>query len=106
MDRVRAQDTPGFREDLTIVAVAPNEDYVAFAGVWVVPENGIAYVEPVATDPLYRRLGLGRAAVVEALRRARDAGARTAWVGSDQEFYRSFGFRVTCTTNMYLRQLS
>jgi predicted N-acetyltransferase YhbS len=104
-ERVRAQDTPGFRRDLTIVAVEPGGDYVAFAGMWVVPENRIAYVEPVATDPAHRRLGLGRAAVVESLRRARSEGAETAWVGSDQEFYVSIGFEVTSRTDLYIRPL-
>lgn len=104
--RIRAQDTPGFRRDLTIVAVTPGDDYVSFAGLWVVPENRIAYVEPVATDPDYRRLGLGRAAVVESLRRAQAEGAEVAWVGSDQEFYASMGFEVTSRTNLYVRPLA
>jgi predicted N-acetyltransferase YhbS len=102
-DRVRAQATPGFRRDLTIVAVAPDDEYASFAGMWVVPQNRVAYVEPVATDPDHRRLGLGRAAVVEALRRARNAGAIAAYVGSDQPFYASIGFEVTCQTNLYVR---
>ena len=101
--RIRAQETPGFRRDLTMVAVEPDGEYVSFAGLWVVPENRITYVEPVATDPRYRRLGLGRAVVVESLRRARAAGAETAWVGSDQDFYTSFGFEVTSHTALYIR---
>ena len=79
---------------------------MSFAGLWVVPENRIAYVEPVATDPDYRRLGLGRAAVVESLRRAQAEGAEVAWVGSDQEFYASMGFEVTSRTNLYVRPLA
>jgi ribosomal protein S18 acetylase RimI-like enzyme len=81
--REHAQRAPNFRRDLTIVAVAPNGDYASFAGMWVVAENRVAYVEPVATDPAYRRMGLGRAAVLESIRRAGAGGARVA---SDQKF--------------------
>jgi hypothetical protein len=62
--REHMQRAPGFRKDLTIVAITPEGDYASFAGMWIVPENRIAYVEPVATDPEYRRMGLGTAADV------------------------------------------
>jgi predicted N-acetyltransferase YhbS len=86
------------------VAVAPNDEYVSFAGMWIVPENGVAYIEPVATDPDYRRKGLGRAVVVETLRRVRSEGAATAHVGSDVPFYRSMGFDVTSHTDFYVKR--
>jgi len=85
---------PNFRKDLTIVVVAPDGNYVSYSGMWVVPENRIAYVEPVATDPDYRRMGLGKAAVLESIRRAAAMGANVAWVGSDQEFYKAIGFET------------
>jgi predicted N-acetyltransferase YhbS len=103
--RIRAQQTPGFRRDLTIVAVAPSGEYASFAGMWIVPENRVGYVEPVATDPDHRRMGLGRAAVVETLRRVAAAGAVTACVGSDLPFYRSIGFEVTASTDFYVKSL-
>jgi predicted N-acetyltransferase YhbS len=58
---------------------------------WV-PAHHYAYVEPVATDPNYRRLGLGRAAVLEGVRRCGALGAALAYVGSDQPFYQALGF--------------
>ena len=84
---------PNFRKDLVTVAVAPDGNYVSYGGIWVVPENKLAYVEPVATDPDYRRMGLGKAVVLETLRRAQADGAEVAWVGSNQEFYKAFGFK-------------
>ena len=90
--RREAQEAPNFRHDLTIVAVAPNGDYVSFGGIWVVPANRLTYVEPVATDPDYRRMGLGRAVVLEGIRRTISLGSEVAWVGSDQEFYKAMGF--------------
>lgn len=92
--RIRMQSGPNFRRDLTIVVVAPGGEFAAFAGLWFDPINAIGYVEPVATDPAFRRLGLGTAAVREGLRRCHALGASAAYVGSDQPFYLNMGFRV------------
>ena len=73
---------------------------MSYAGIWYVPENGFAYVEPVATDPDYRRKGLGAAAVLESLRRVQTEGAQIAWVGSDQEFYQAIGFEKKFQRNL------
>ncbi len=96
------QSAPNFRPDLTLVTVAPDGTYASFCGMWVVPENRIAYVEPVATDPDHRRRGAGRVAVLEALRRAGASGADVAWVGSDQPFYRSLGFERMFASTLWL----
>lgn len=103
--RKRAQQAPNFAKDLTIVVVAPDGEYAAFAGMWLVPQNRVAYVEPVATDPAYRRMGLGSAAVVESMRRAVAMGAEVIWVGSDQAFYHSLGFETTCRNMLWTRDL-
>ncbi|MEA3375466.1 MAG: GNAT family N-acetyltransferase [Chloroflexota bacterium] len=92
-DREFMQSAPSFREDLNVVVEAPDGSLVAYCGMWLEPLHAIAYVEPVATDPDYRRMGLGRAAVLEGLRRSGAMGARTACVGSAMPFYRSLGFQ-------------
>ena len=66
-----------------IVVEAPDGRFVSYCGMWYEPVHSIAYVEPVATDPDYRRMGLGRAAVMEGIRRCGALGATEAWVGSD-----------------------
>lgn len=104
--RQRAQQTANFRKDLTIVAAAPNGSFVSYAGMWVVEENRVAYVEPVATDPDHRRIGLGSACVTESLRRAYEAGARVAWVGSDLEFYRAIGFETVNSAHLWVRDFT
>ena len=91
-ERRRMFDTPTARRDLKIAVAAPNGDYAALAGMFYEPNSQFAYLEPVATDPDYRRMGLGRAAVLEGIRRCAALGARVAYVGSDQEFYRAIGF--------------
>lgn len=90
--RAFVQGAPHFRKDLTIVAVAPDGNYAAYGGLWVEHANDCAYVEPVATDPDYRRLGLGTAVVIESLRRAAAEGVHVAWVGSSKPFYQAMGF--------------
>lgn len=87
-------NSPNLRRDLTIVAVAPDGNFVSFCGTWRVPRSDVCYVEPVATDPEYRRRGLGKAVVLEAVRRCAEEGARTAVVGSELAFYKSMGFEV------------
>jgi predicted N-acetyltransferase YhbS len=92
-----AQQSPYFRKDLTIVAVAPNGDYVSYCGMYYVPENKVAYLEPLATDPDYRRMGLAKAIVLESMRRVRALGAEVCWVGSGQPFYTAIGFEIKFT---------
>jgi len=98
-------DTPKARRELKIAAVAPDGEFVAFCGMFYEPTSRYAYVEPVATDPAYRRLGLGKAAVLEGIRRCGELGATVAYVGSDQEFYLSMGFEVIYTSECWLKHL-
>ncbi|PKO05424.1 MAG: hypothetical protein CVU41_12390 [Chloroflexi bacterium HGW-Chloroflexi-3] len=65
LSRQKMFDTPKARRDLRIAVKAPNGDFVAFCGMFYEENNQFAYVEPVATDPDYRRLGMGKAAVLE-----------------------------------------
>jgi predicted N-acetyltransferase YhbS len=102
-DRKKMQSGPHFRKDLAIVVEAPNGVFAAFAGLWFEHVNRFAYVEPVATDPDYRRLGLGTAAVLEGIRRCGALGATVAYVGNDLLFYLAMGFRTVYTLNCWLK---
>lgn len=93
-------ERPNVNLDLKIAVVAPNGDFVSYCGMWQDDRSVNALVEPVATDPAYRKMGLGRAAVLEALRRCAAIGAKRAFVGSSQQFYYSIGFRPY-TSNTY-----
>ena len=104
-DRKRMQTSPNFRHDLTIVTVAPNGDYASFCGMWYEPQTGLAYVEPVATDPTYRRMGLGKAAVLEGIRRCKELGATHAMVGSGQVFYQEIGFKKMFRSYPWVKEL-
>lgn len=92
-ERRRMFDTVRASRELKILVAAPNGEFAAICGMFYEPEGHFGYVEPVATDPAYRRLGLGKAAVLEGIRRCALRGATTAYVGSDQAFYQAIGFR-------------
>jgi len=103
--RRKMQSSPQFREDLTLVVAEPGGNYVCFCGLWYEEVNRYAYIEPLATDPDYRRMGLAGAAVREGIRRCASLGAREIFVGSDQAFYRSLGFNVTHCSRSWTKEI-
>jgi GNAT superfamily N-acetyltransferase len=104
-DRKKMQSVPNFRQDLHIVVQAPKGHFVSYSGTWFERTNRYAYVEPVATDPDYRRRGLGRAAVLEGIRRCGESGATVAYVGSDLAFYMAIGFTRIYTSQCWMKYL-
>jgi ribosomal protein S18 acetylase RimI-like enzyme len=58
-----------FRPDLDLMVKAPNGDLAAFCTFRIDPMSNIAELEPLATDPEYRRLGLAKSILQEALHR-------------------------------------
>lgn len=101
----KMQSGPNFRKDLAVVVEAPTGEFVAYCGMWFDHANRFGYVEPVATDPDYRRRGLGRAAVLEGIRRCGELGATVAYVATDMPFYLSFGFGKLFDVNCWLKGL-
>jgi GNAT superfamily N-acetyltransferase len=101
--RKRMQSAPNYRKDLNVVAVAPDGRYASYCGMWQDHVNRVAYVEPVCTDPDYRRMGLGTAVVLEAIRRCGAEGATIAVDGSGP-FYMSMGFRKLFDINLWVRE--
>lgn len=89
--RRHMQSGPNFRHDLTVVAVEPTGDYVAFCGMWLDRENRISYLEPV---------------VIVGIRRCTTEGARTSFVGSLLPIYRSIGFRESFVSECWQRNLA
>lgn len=102
--RKKQQSSPHFRKDLTIVVEAPTGDFVSYCGMWYDSANRFGYVEPVATDPDYRRMGLASAAVLESIRRCAGEGANVAYVGSDRPVYLSIGFVKIFSQHCWLKQ--
>ncbi len=102
-DRRKMFETPKARRDLKIAVAAPNGEFASFCGMFYEPTGRFAYVEPVATDPRYRRLGLGKAAVLEGIRRCGALGATVAYVGSDLPVYQAVGFKKVYNSECWLK---
>lgn len=101
--RVKSQSGPDFRKDITLAVKAPNGNFVSYCGMWYSPDLDYAVVEPVATDPDYRRMGLGKAIVLEGVRRCFAEGAMAAYVGSGQQFYQDIGFTLLSATRPWTK---
>lgn len=84
-----------------IAVVAPNGEFASYCGMWYDSDTDYALVEPVATDPKYRMLGLGKAAVLEGVIRCGKQGAKRAYVGSSQQFYYNIGFYPISTETLW-----
>lgn len=83
---------PKVNKDLKIAALDSNGEFAAYCGMWYDQDSEYGIVEPLATIPKYRKMGLGRAVVYEGIKRCRDLGAKSVFVGSSQQFYYSIGF--------------
>ncbi len=76
------QRAPLYRRDLDLVAEAANGDLAAFVTLWFDDTLRTVVIEPMGTDAPHRRRGLGKALLLEAMRRAQLLGATRAYVSS------------------------
>ncbi len=97
-------DAPHLNLNLRILVAAPNGDYASHCGMWYLPDSDYAYVEPVFTLPEYRKMGLGKAAVLEGVKRCGKLGAKCAYVLSSQQFYYSIGFYPVHNETVWIRK--
>jgi GNAT superfamily N-acetyltransferase len=82
---------PHATPELDVIIKNEEGKYVCYAGMWLVPENKLAYLEPLCTVPEYRGMGLASAALSELYRRTAAKGATHMTGGADQ-FYFSIGY--------------
>ena len=101
--RMQMQSGPNFRKDLTTVIKAPNGEYACFAGMWIDGKNGYAYLEPLATVPYYRKLGLASIALTVAMKKTIPFGAKYC-IGGSIKFYTEFGFETIGYKEKWLKQ--
>ena len=107
---------PHYAPELDLVAVAPDGTLAAFCVCWITPPLAalgglrVAQVEPLGVLPRYQRMGLGRALLLEAFRRARAMGARRIEVDAEsynqasRGAYESVGFRRAFEAPFFLRR--
>jgi ribosomal protein S18 acetylase RimI-like enzyme len=93
------------------VAALPGGNFASYCICWLDAANQIGEFEPVGTRPAYRGQGIGKAVIVEGLRRLRDAGAHTAIVYTPrhnepaQKLYLSAGFQIVASEFLYRKAL-
>ncbi len=103
-ERTFMQSAPSYKKELNVVVEAPGGNFACYCGMWYEPVHRIAYVEPVCTDPGFRRMGLASATVLEGIRRCGERGATGAYVGSILPVYLSMGFRQIFNCSLWRRE--
>lgn len=97
---LRFMRSPVYHGDLDLVTVAPDGRFASFCIVWPDSVTKVGLFEPVGTHPDFRRKGLGKAVVVEGLRRLKARGMKQAIVCAEHDnpaarkLYESAGFRA------------
>ena len=70
--------------------------------MWLDGINDFAYLEPLATDPSYRRMGFATIALTEAMKKTMKFGAKYCFGGS-REFYYIIGFETVCHREKWIK---
>ena len=99
---VKVWNAPHADKSLMTIIVAPNGEYACALGMWVDYRNKYAYLEPLATVPKYRRLGLATIALNEAMKKTKALGAEYCF-GGGREFYTAIGFEHICNREIWER---
>ena len=95
---------PHFNPFLSLAVLDEKGEKVAYCCLWFDPRTDYAYIEPVCAIPAYRRRGLTRSLLYEAMNRARGLGAKKAYVISDMPFYSKLGFSVERHYSFYRKK--
>ncbi len=105
----RVMQSPGYAPEREYVVVAPDGRLAAFTVTWHDTVNRSGYFEPVGTHEDFRRMGLARAMMAQALRDMQALGLRSAIVVHEHpddnpasaSLYTSLGFAVQYTLHSY-----
>jgi GNAT superfamily N-acetyltransferase len=98
--QIFAQKAPCFRQEMDIVAVAPDGSFAAYVGIPYDEATRHGIFEPVCTHPDHQRKGLARTLMLEGLHRLRALGAQDVTVETGDmipanRLYDSLGFTGT-----------
>ena len=79
-DTIRKQkemlSAPHLNTRLHVIAKNKSLEFVSYCGLWYNESTNYVYVEPVCTIPQYRKKGIAKYILTEALKRAYDLGAK------------------------------
>lgn len=107
--RLRAQ--PAYDETLDFFVEDETGRMQSYCIAWYDAANRVGNFEPVGTRPTAAGRGLGRAVVMEGLRRLRERGARTALIGTASvnepaaHCYTACGFELVERAHMYSKAM-
>ena len=101
--RIHGCNAPRFDPSLATIAVAPDGEYACALGMWFDERNQYAYLEPLATVPKYRRMGLATVALTEAMKKTKALGAQYCFGGS-REFYTAIGFEIKGNSEFWKKE--
>jgi ribosomal protein S18 acetylase RimI-like enzyme len=79
----RFMSASSYDPELDVVTIAPTDQVASFAMCWIDPISKVGQFEPVGTVPEFQRLGLGKATLIEGMRRLRERGMRDVIVIAD-----------------------
>ena len=82
---------PHSTHEYDVIIADESGEYVCFSGMWWVPKNALAYMEPLCTHPDHRRRGLAAAALSRHYHRMKALGA-THMTGGGDPFYEKLGY--------------
>lgn len=77
--------------EYNVIIADEQGEYACFSGMWWIPKNKLAYMEPLCTIPKYRRKGLAAAALSKHYEILKPLGAELMTGGGDA-FYRKIGY--------------
>lgn len=95
--------SPHDSSQYNIVIADKNEEYVCFSGMWWVPQNQLAYMEPLCTHPDHRKKGLASAALSLHYKRMKALGASHMTGGGDP-FYQKLGYGKGCHCTIWRKE--
>ncbi|MGB4862731.1 MAG: GNAT family N-acetyltransferase [Tepidiformaceae bacterium] len=107
----RLRNAPVYDETLDLAVEDKSGRMLSCCICWFDAENGIGHFEPVGTRPEAVRRGLGRALVMEGLRRLKERGAHTALIGTESvnaaalRTYAACGFEFVERQDFYSKHL-
>lgn len=109
---MRFMQSPVYGSDRDVIAVDPNGDIGAFCIIWLDTVNQVGLFEPVGTHPNFQRKGLGRAVMLDALRRLKTLGMQQTIVSTGDDnlpairLYESVGFQTVNKFGRYKKRVA
>lgn len=92
---------PDYRADLDLYVITDCGEVASFCTIWYDKVNQHGILEPVGTHADFQKMGLASSVVAEGLNRIAKEGAKKAFVGSSQDFYKAIGFKQIYNYNIW-----